>query len=405
VARTTECSTSSRKGPNLVVCSSSSPSARPRRGPGGGGTGSRAQRPSSPTTSSSRSSRACRTGPSAVSGASHLPPRPPRALISHPDHRARLPQTLAGFFRVEPHQAAPHIRRRRGTASPTRPATGPALIDASFSFLPDREREHLVLLDGCSGLLLCRCHRFPGKDEFDYLVVNPATEKWVAVPVSRRWSEKVLLVCLGFEPAFSSHFHVFEFQLEKEEDDDDAGDGCVLVVKIYSSATGVWSYKQSGWSFGITPLYDSKSVFVNGVMHVAFDGLVGAVDVEDKTWRAIDFPRCEDSPFFDDAAGFIDLSQGRLHLAIGGDVVGDKLAIWVLEDGDSGEWTLKHTVSFKHLVGKEYVDLGLREFVVVAIHPDRKMVFFVFGHDKKTLMSYDMDSGKVHIIHDLGDSG
>ncbi|RLN30842.1 hypothetical protein C2845_PM05G16970 [Panicum miliaceum] len=270
-----------------------------------------------------------------------------RALISHPDHRARLPQTLAGFFRFEPTpggSAHPAPPRHCFTDAPGI-GTGPALIDASFSFLP-------------AGGRLRRPPPLP-------------------LP-------QVLLVCLGFEPAFSSHFHVFEFQLEEVEDDDDAGDGCVLVVKIYSSATGVWSYKQSGWSFGITPLYDSKS---------------------GKTWRAIDFPRCEDSPFYDGAAGFIDLSQGRLHLAIGGDVVEDKLAIWVLEDGDSGEWTLKHTVSFKHLVGKEHVDLGFREFIVVAIHPDHNLAFFVFGHDKKTLMSYDMDSGRVHIIHDLGDCG
>jgi hypothetical protein len=68
----------------------------------------------------------------------------------------------------------------------------------------------------------------------------------------------------------------------------------------------------------------------------------------------------------------------------------------------SDEWTLKHTVCYKHLVGRKYVHFGFHEFIVAAIHPDRNMVFFVFGRDEKTLMSYDMDSGRVHVIRNLG---
>uniref|UniRef100_A0A0A9D0H5 F-box domain-containing protein n=1 Tax=Arundo donax TaxID=35708 RepID=A0A0A9D0H5_ARUDO len=315
------------------------------------------------------------------------------ALISHPDHRTRLPQTLAGFF---------YPARRFASVS----GTGRPLVDPSLAFLPDREREGLVLLDGCNGLLLCRCFRFADPDEFDYLVVNPATRKWVAVPVSRRWSNKVQTVRLGFEPAVSSHFHVFEFQLDWDEkddmDEDDGKDGHVLGVKIYSSETRVWSYKHSGWSFDITLQLDFKSVFVNGMLYVvATDCVIGAVDMEGKAWRIIDFPRSEDSPFHDTDAGFIDLSQGRLHFANTDDIDGDKVAVWVLEDHDSEKWTLKHMVSFKHLVGRKHVVFGFDEFIIVAMHPERNMVFFVFGHDNR-LMSCDMDSGQVCIIRVLG---
>ena len=326
-----------------------------------------------------------------------------RAIISHPDYRRSLPQTLAGIL----YRRRPAVGSSEST--PVRccftdvSGTGRPLIDPSFPFLPDREREHLDLVDSCNGLLLC--HSFRNADEglFDYLVFNPATENWAAVPVSWGWSNKVQTVRLGFDPAFSSHFYIFEFQLDVDDEDYDAGGGHVLGVKIYTSETGVWCHKKSAWSFEFIPQCEFKSVFVNGVLYViAIECVIGAVDVKGETWRIIDFPRSEDSPFHDTGPGFIDLSQGRLHLANDDDMVGDKLAIWVLEDKDTDEWTLKHTVYYKHLVGRKYVHFGFHEFIVVAIHPDRNMVFFVFGRHEKTLMSYDMDSGRVHVIRNLG---
>jgi hypothetical protein len=192
--------------------------------------------------------------------------------------------------------------------------------------------------------------------------------------------------------------------LDEDDEDDDAGDGHALEVKIYSSETGVWCHKQSGWSFEILPHYDFKSsVFANGVLYVVVVDIVcvvGTVDVKGETWRIIDFPRCKDLPFDDSdtSPGFIDISQGRMHLANDDDIVGDKLAIWVLEDKDSDEWTLKHTICYKHLVGRKHVS---DDFIVVAIHPEHNMVFYVFVRER-TLMSYDMDSGRVHAICNLG---
>ncbi|TVU50141.1 hypothetical protein EJB05_01498, partial [Eragrostis curvula] len=320
-----------------------------------------------------------------------------RDLIANPDHRRKLPQTLAGFF-----YHAPKICFANASGTGSLPL---------LAFLPDREGKGIDLLDGCNGLLLCRCFRFADPKEFDYLVINPATEKWVTVPVSRRWSNKVEMARLGFQPAVSSHFHVLEFQLnwdsddDGEDDEDVDGDGYVLGVKIYSSETGQWSYKQSGWEVDITLDSDFNSVFVDGILYViATSCVIAAVDVEGKTWRIIDFPRSENSRFPDPDVGFIDLSQGKLHLANSDDITGDNLAIWVLEDRNNEEWTLKHTVSFRHLVRRESVHFGLHEFVVAAIHPDRNMVYFVFcdESDDRQLMSYDMDSGEVHVIQNLG---
>jgi hypothetical protein len=128
---------------------------------------------------------------------------------------------------------------------------------------------------------------------------------------------------LGFDPAVSSHFHVFQFVKDGApdtdghvDDDDFDSDGHVKGVEIYSSKTGAWSHKDSGWGFPARIVSDSKSVFINGFLHlVAIEDAVVAVDVEGTTWRVIPMPDDEDAPIIDVDVGFIDLSRGRLYLA------------------------------------------------------------------------------------------
>lgn len=183
----------------------------------------------------------------------HRPPREPR----------KLAQSLAGFF-----YNVNALKRSYADVS----GAIPPLFDSAFAFLPDREREGIQLADGCNGLLLFRCLRFADDPrEFDYLVINPATEKWVAVPVSRRWSKKVAVVHLGFDPAVSSHFYVFEFQLDWAETEDEDGtedddkDGDVLGVAIYSSQSSAWTHRECGWGYEVVLADDFKSIFVNGM--------------------------------------------------------------------------------------------------------------------------------------------
>lgn len=105
-------------------------------------------------------------------------------------------------------------------------------------------------------------------------------------------------------------------------------------------------------------------------------------------------------PTIDLAVGFTDLSQGRLYLANIDHHDCHKLLIWVLEDYGSEVWVLKHSVRPFDLFGVKYVHRGIK-FHIVALHPQRNMIFLVYGHDK-ALMSYEMDSGKVQFIRDLG---
>lgn len=110
---------------------------------------------------------------------------------------------------------------------------------------------------------------------------------------------------LGFDPAISTHFHVFEFipdhvwhMNDREMDVNDFYrmtyendfDGRIQVVATYSSKTGVWSFNEDHFKWGgqfAIPM-DSKGVFFNGVLHLTtFYGMVLAIDVEGNILRGI----------------------------------------------------------------------------------------------------------------------
>ncbi|CAM0884618.1 unnamed protein product [Alopecurus aequalis] len=285
-----------------------------------------------------------------------------RDLFSHPDHRKKLPQPLAGFFyegynRDRFPKTARYFTNVSGKGDP--------LVDPSLSFLPKYESVHI--LDCCNGLLLCRCWKPTDPKTLDYVVCNPATEKWVVVPATD-WSSKVDVARLGFDPALSPHFYVFEFVDQETWGITESEDwiGYIEAVATYSSKAGVWSHQMvEDDLFGI-PTH-SKGAFFNGVMHLAaFDDRLVALDVEGNLlWDIHTPPR----PY-----------------------------VWVLEDHKLEKWTLKHTVSHLELFADNYSVLNCN---VISFHPERNMIFIVFG-DENILMSYEMDCGKPHYLRRLG---
>ena len=78
----------------------------------------------------------------------------------------------------------------------------------------------------------------------------------------------------------------------------------------------------------------------------------------------------------------------------------NELFIWVLQDYDTEEWVLKHSVPFLQLFGTSR-NVSNDDYNVVAIHPDHNMIFFVQHWDRK-LKSYDMDSKEVCTLCTLG---
>ncbi|CAL5012824.1 unnamed protein product [Urochloa decumbens] len=320
-----------------------------------------------------------------------------RDLISHPEHRKKLPQTLAGFFYDSYDNArfpkwARHFINVSGAAE--------ALIDPSLSFLPRYER--IAIVDCCNGLLLCRGWKPTDPVTMDYVVCNPGTKEWVVVPDSG-WSRQTgnVMARLGFDPAVSSHFHVFAFipdfvwHVHDEEMDENGFDGRIEVVGIYSSKTGLWSFNEDNYKLGdqfAMPM-DSKGVFFNGVLHLTtFYGMVVAIDVEGNILRCIPVPILN----YED--GEVYLSQGHLYFAarcVSDESDGHELSVWVLEDYDSENWSLKHNVSPQHMFGKTLLFKVWRLFQCY-IDPPRSRYNF------HRLLSYEMGHMRLRLISRLG---
>ncbi|PUZ40501.1 hypothetical protein GQ55_9G429400 [Panicum hallii var. hallii] len=157
-----------------------------------------------------------------------------RGLISHPEHRNRLPQTLAGFFYTTTScerfpESARHFTNVTGRGAP--------LIRPSLSFLPGYA--NIEILDSCNGLLLCCSLTAAGAVR--YVVCNPATEELAALPESSQ-AGKICNARLGFDPAVSPHFHVFEFV---ETDDSECLEFKVKVFVLEDYASDNWVLKHS----------------------------------------------------------------------------------------------------------------------------------------------------------------
>lgn len=311
-------------------------------------------------------------------------------LISHPDHRRRLPQTLAGLFYVSvnpgrfPREALHFINiweSERRFPSP------PPLICPSLSFIPGHE--NIITQNSCNGLLLCRRPEGTSFDMFCYVVCNPATESWVVLPPSgSNPGGKFRAAWLGFDPTVSSHFHVFEF----------VDQHLVSGVEIYSSQTGSWSYKESRWNFRASILGDECSVFFNGLLHlVTAEFAIVAVDVEGEKWWMARSPELM-NPMFGWAPGFVGRYQGRLCY-INHDNYDNHMSIWVLEDYATEDWILKHRVSIRRLTEK--IITPPSNYHVITIHPDCNWILYAAGWDQ-TLTAYDVDHEEVHVIRNLG---
>lgn len=78
------------------------------------------------------------------------------------------------------------------------------MVDPSLPFLRS-SCKRIQIIDSSNGLLLCG---YAKKYEYEYLVCNPATEKWIVLPdTDAKHGMHTARLC--FDPAVSSHFRVF----------------------------------------------------------------------------------------------------------------------------------------------------------------------------------------------------
>lgn len=295
--------------------------------------------------------------------------KPWRDLISDRNHRKRLPQTLAGFF----YRSASWDNNRFCTTERhfyNLSGCRPPLVNPVLAFLPNHADIHV--LDCCNGLLLYDRKSTSSPRHYDYFVCNPATEKWVALPDLGDDDEFFPdPFCLAFDPAVSSHFHVF---LYKE------GMNLTAQVRIYSSRTGRWIIRDLSLNRWICLSEPRSTVFFNGLLHfLTYQGMVVTMDLEAKEWKEIELPDAGGSFFL------LGQSQGCLWY-VAKDEDENKISFWTLEDG---AWSFNHSFP-----GSDYED-------PVAFHPDCNTFFFTMGLENR-LMSYDIDRGKACCLFFLG---
>ncbi|TKW30905.1 hypothetical protein SEVIR_2G069100v4 [Setaria viridis] len=321
-----------------------------------------------------------------------------RDLIADPLHRKKLPRTLQGFF-----HAWDFINLLGGSRPP---------VDPSFAFLKKLPGiGNICLRDSCNGLLLFR-HFTSGT--ISYVVCNPATEQWAAVPSEHTPADyhmRVRNTYLVFDPAVSSHFQLVTICAEE---------GSLATVHIYSSKTGVWKHSQTDWAEeekqlglwkGPNPQINGRvrgAPFFNGLLYVMLNNYqIAKVDVEGKTRGIIPAPSSMNSLGAYYGPPFIGQSQGHLYCiheppsqvyTRDSNDGRDLLSIWVL-DYDTQKWALKHRVSRTHLFGSRFYTSDC-DYNVVAIHPDSNMVF-IFLNWKRQLISYSLDSKEVHALGTL----
>ncbi|CAL4903957.1 unnamed protein product [Urochloa decumbens] len=316
-----------------------------------------------------------------------------RALISDPANRRRFAQTLSGLFVSRPHGSWGFVDL--STASPPRP-------DTAFSFLRPTCGE-MELLDSCNGLLLLRC---TGASESPappfYVVCNPATGDWVSLPQPSRAPglndgfSDTYSAALGFDPAVSSNFHVFQLLQEYYEGNSDL---FVVAVEIYSSETGSWVFKESGWS-EVDIRFTGQMTYFSGFLHFCIvSNAVASVDTEGQAWKVSRV--LHNAVYGYDSS--ISHSQGRLLYVDRSVWRSDTLSIYILEDHNSEEWiwTFKQSIYKMDLFGPRPAQGGW-DYYMAAFHPDGNLVFF-YDVLQKRLMSCDMKHGDVRAICTLGE--
>ncbi|KAF8736309.1 hypothetical protein HU200_014364 [Digitaria exilis] len=336
--------------------------------------------------------------------------KPWRDLLTDRLRCRKFPQTLEGFFLGGSSGDKDNFGNFIDISGRPSP-----LVDASFSFLTELpEIQKINLLGSCNGLVLFGHRRDSDNyDSLGYVVCNPATQQWVAVP-SCGWTPpplSYLYACyqytctyLIFDPAASPHFQLVQFTQDEEgvvlqfrENNDD--DEAVTEVRTYSSESGVWSNQTSEWGAHGCIMSSFGSAFVNGMLHFMVGGEYGkedqivVVDREGNKCRNIRWAKERGEILF------VGQSQGRLHCISGlANGIGEtpEVSVWVLEDYDGEEWVWKHSVSFAHLSGNLNGE-DVLNFYFVSIHPECNMVFFVRS-DSQKLISYHMDTKEMCVL-------
>jgi hypothetical protein len=324
------------------------------------------------------------------------------ALISNPDHGAKMPQTLASFFYIG-YNVVNNEHPVKSLHFTSAGEDQPPLIDPSALSVPPPFHEHLYRIHASNGLLLLRFW-LPPDLHHRYAVCNPITDEWAVVPESSTRGY-ACFVHLAVVPAVASasplHFRVFEFRAG----DDDT---CRIVsLEIYSSELGTWTHRECGWDAGVSMRDETSGVFFNGMYHMApLEPVIASIDGDGSTWKTSPKPSdpYDDGCLGGPAPGFIGVSEGRLRFLNTLEYSYHKLCSWELDD--DGVWVLKHTINLRRLFAeRRRLNMDI-QFRIIGIHPHSSNIVYYLqlGKNNNVLISLAMDDSNKEdrVIRELG---
>jgi hypothetical protein len=294
------------------------------------------------------------------------------AFSSDAHYRQKLPRTPTGFlYQKRELDTSIHLARLPSSDRD---------IDTTLSFLPCDG--YPLELHGCSnGLLLSYSRGSTDAEISNAIVCNPATEEWMELPYTQPGPTvtfSYLMLC--FDPLWSQHFYVFNFQESYFSAVEHKTEVKVFFSENSTWSTCLWESDDPCWS---------DALFVNGVLYVENTLLhdILALDAPDTCTqllneRTIQLPGFASGP----SQGF-GCWNGRLCQSCGvlcfaqQELDGCMMRIWSLEGSDG--WVVKHRLNINNVLGR---DIILRtctygswyfEYDIFAFDLERELVILV----------------------------
>uniref|UniRef100_A0A0D9WPH6 F-box domain-containing protein n=1 Tax=Leersia perrieri TaxID=77586 RepID=A0A0D9WPH6_9ORYZ len=318
------------------------------------------------------------------------------ALSSDNYFCSKLPRTPAGLLYQHDDNSLIQIARI---------PSGSSGIDTSLGFMP--HHQNLKLVDCSNGLiLLTHGSKSDSPDAFHFIVCNPATREWIALPDTRPMLDGSDCVSmLAFNPSPFPRFFVFNFQ---KRNSPDYGGFVITEVEIFSSENFKWiidgEFETEIMMIPTPHVLLRGNLYLRTVEHTVF--AIEAPDMHTpwiQRWT-FDLPG-NSNPMNNYIWGCLSESSGMLQYAQP-DFDGCWLQIWRL-DIPSQQWNRTHSLSMIDAFGRDvfvhgYVfgDDWSEDYSMMSFALERDIVFLCDLVSSKVL-SYSIRTGKLSEIGDI----
>ncbi|KAM0839302.1 hypothetical protein ACQ4PT_060380 [Festuca glaucescens] len=325
------------------------------------------------------------------------------AISSDSHYRQKLPKVPSGLL----HEAQYRTDIRLLSLSPNNEE-----IDGALTFLP--HYKHLEFVDCCNGLVLCKYKSSYSNTDTCFVVGNPATREWRALPISTYHRHpygpdgSIYRTILAFDPSWSAQsFYVFNFH----ENVNTSWALDINILELFSSDLCTWLNCDT-WSWNHKMLLNAPHSFIRGALYVQTSRSENEILVIDDLHitsygmssrnYTIKLPH-ECCRLMDGCFG----QSSQSLQCIFPEECGRTVAVFSLDAGRPYKWSLKYRLSMPDALARDdYIELGddgsqlLRcSYHIVALDFEREVLLLV---DKETekLLSYNINTRKLSEIQD-----